>query len=489
MVMFSNNAATTLAAGITSAATSITVASGQGALFPSPSGVNYFYATLINSSNVIEIVKVTARATDTFTVVRAQEATTATAYSTGDKFELRVTAGGLSAKLDRDIAATMGAKLTAFTSTSTTAGFNIPHGVAPSIPSNGDLWTTTSGLFGYVNGATVQFNTSTFAYPSAGITVSTGSAWGTSLTAPSGTIVGTTDTQTLTNKTLTSPAVNGGALDAASNVSDSGTIVTNSVGFRGVPQNSQTSAYTLALADIGKHVLNTTGGWVVPANATTAFPIGSTVTLFNNSTSSQTLNIGNGGADTLRQAGANTNTVAAASIASATISGTTLTVSSMTSGAIAVGQTLSGSGVSTCTISSFGTGTGQTGTYNISVSQTVSTATAMSTTATVDASVSGLTATVTGSITNTVLTVTGVTTGTLAVGQILSGTGVTAGTVITAFASGTGGTGTYIVNTSQTVASTTVTASAAKRNLSAYGMATLLKIGSAAWVISGSGIS
>lgn len=40
-------------------------------------------------------------------------------------------------------------------------------------------------------------------YPSAGITVSTGTAWGTSLTAPTGVIVGTTDTQTLSGKTIT----------------------------------------------------------------------------------------------------------------------------------------------------------------------------------------------------------------------------------------------------------------------------------------------
>lgn len=40
-------------------------------------------------------------------------------------------------------------------STTTNSGLNIPHGTAPSAPVNGDLWSTTAGFFGRVNGATV----------------------------------------------------------------------------------------------------------------------------------------------------------------------------------------------------------------------------------------------------------------------------------------------------------------------------------------------
>ena len=64
----------------------------------------------------------------------------------------------------------------------------------------------------------------------------------------------------------------------------------------------------------------------------------------------------------------------------------------------------------------------------------------------------------TASISGTTMTVTAVSTGTIAVGQELTGVGVTAGTMITALGTGAGGTGTYILNTSQTVASTTITA-------------------------------
>jgi hypothetical protein len=98
-IKFTNNATTTLASGINSSVTSLTVASGTGTLFPALSGSDVFYATLANLAGTVEIVKVTARSTDTFTIVRGQDNTTAASWSTGDKVELRPTAAGLQAML------------------------------------------------------------------------------------------------------------------------------------------------------------------------------------------------------------------------------------------------------------------------------------------------------------------------------------------------------------------------------------------------------
>ena len=63
----------------------------------------------------------------------------------------------------------------------------------------------------------------------------------------------------------------------------------------------------------------------------------------------------------------------------------------------------------------------------------------------------------TGSISGTTMTVTAVTSGTIKVGSGVTGTGVFVPTYITALGTGTGGIGTYIVDASQTVASTTLT--------------------------------
>jgi hypothetical protein len=87
------------------------------------------------------------------------------------------------------------------------------------------------------------------------------------------------------------------------------------------------------------------------------------------------------------------------------------------------------------------------GSYNINVP--------LPSTATTDA---GGGASFTGDISGTTLTVSAVTSGTISVNQYISGNGVTVGTYITALGTGTGGAGTYTVDTSQTVSSTAMVA-------------------------------
>ena len=78
-----------------------------------------------------------------------------------------------------------------------------------------------------------------------------------------------------------------------------GTSVSDSSGnVRAIPQNSQTSAYILAIGDVGKHISITTGGVTVNASI---FSAGDAVTIYNNSGSNQTITQGT--SVTLRSAG------------------------------------------------------------------------------------------------------------------------------------------------------------------------------------------
>jgi len=106
-VLFSNNASATLASSISTSSTSITVSTGQGALFPAITAGTFFYATLTDSSNNLEIIKVTARTADIMTVTRAQEGTTARAYAAADKIELRITAAVMNNLVQLDGAQTI----------------------------------------------------------------------------------------------------------------------------------------------------------------------------------------------------------------------------------------------------------------------------------------------------------------------------------------------------------------------------------------------
>jgi hypothetical protein len=118
-------------------------------------------------------------------------------------------------------------------------------------------------------------------------------------------------TQTLTNKTLTSPVMTAPALGTVAsgiisactstsmalvtpvlgtptsgNLSNCTADGTDQVGFKNLPQNSQSANYTLVLADAGKHIFhpvadNNARTFTIPAASSVAFPIGTAVTFIN----------------------------------------------------------------------------------------------------------------------------------------------------------------------------------------------------------------
>ena len=127
-VKFTNNAATTLAAGINSSVTSIAVT--DGSVFPTITGSDHFYVTFDDTTNK-EIVKVTARSGNTLTVVRGHDNTTARAFNSGDKAELRVVAALLE-DVKTDVTSTL--TVDTFTGDGSTTAFTLS--VAPASEDN-----------------------------------------------------------------------------------------------------------------------------------------------------------------------------------------------------------------------------------------------------------------------------------------------------------------------------------------------------------------
>lgn len=86
VLLFANNAKSTIAGAITNTAVTVNLAAGGGALFPNPTSGEYFVMTFVDAATGLlnEIVWCTARSTDTLTIVRGQEGTTALNWLAGD---------------------------------------------------------------------------------------------------------------------------------------------------------------------------------------------------------------------------------------------------------------------------------------------------------------------------------------------------------------------------------------------------------------------
>jgi hypothetical protein len=233
----STSVATTLAAGINSTATSITVATGTGSSLMggvSLAGGNVDQFTVALDVDTIneEIVFVTAISSDTLTVVRARAGTTGIAHTAGASVKHVLTSDDL----------------TFYTTGVATADAAVPEAV---VTAKGDILAASAS--GVVDNLAVGTNTYVLTADS---TQTLGIKWAASATGD----VTLTGIQTLTNKTLTSPII---------------TTPKTYIGY-----SAKTAAYTLASGDEGYlFSMNNaaTQQFNIPTDATFNFAIGTVI--------------------------------------------------------------------------------------------------------------------------------------------------------------------------------------------------------------------
>lgn len=128
-VKLKNNVVSSLRFEVLSSATTVFLPVGHGARFPALGVGEYFYITVEDAAGNYEIMQATARATDTLTVVRGAESTTARTFAAGSTVEMRVTAASV---LDAAQDAADAVDLAQFGVTASAAEINILDGATVS---------------------------------------------------------------------------------------------------------------------------------------------------------------------------------------------------------------------------------------------------------------------------------------------------------------------------------------------------------------------
>ena len=168
-------------------------------------------------------------------------------------------------------------------------GINIGEGMAPSDVNNA-MREQMSQLKEFLDGSSGDTITTAKIVATTATILSGASVTGTA-TFNSAVVMSSTLSvaNTATMGVITASTISG----AANTLTVDGTDV---VGFKNIPQNSQSAAYTLVLADAGKHIFHPVGDnnartFTIPANSSVAYPIGTAITFINMAVANVTIAI------------------------------------------------------------------------------------------------------------------------------------------------------------------------------------------------------